>query len=165
MEFEASFEIAAPRAEVLAAMGEPTYYEHLATRVTSIEQPELLHTELTDGVLHLSVRYAFSGDLSGPAKMVIDSSKLTWTINTVLDLATHRAVLDIVPDHYGDLVVAEAAVTFEERGTATIESIAGSLEVKIPLFGAAAERAIVDGLLRHLGTEAQALAEYCAAGS
>ena len=163
MEFTATETIQAPRGAVLAALGDTGYYEHLATRVTTIEQPELLGVTVEEGVVTLSVSYAFAGEITGPAKMVIDQSKLTWVIHTTLDLATHRAVLDIVPDHYADLVVAEAEAHFDEHGETTVETVSGSLEVKIPLFGSSAERVIVDGLLRHLAAEAAALGEYVAA--
>lgn len=162
MEFTATETILAPRDAVLAALGDTGYYEHLATRVTTIEQPELLGVAVAGGIVTLSVRYAFAGEITGPAKMVIDESKLTWIIHTTLDLATHHAVLDIVPDHYADLVVAEAEAHFEAHGETTVETVSGSLEVKIPLFGSTAERVIVDGLLRHLAAEAAALGEYLA---
>jgi len=161
MEFTATEVIPAPRELVLDALGTREYYEFLATKVSTIEQPELLSVETSDGHISLRVRYAFAGELSGPAKMVIDASKLTWVIETRLEKATSHAVLDIIPDHYGDLVVAEAEVDFVDRGVETAETITGSLEVKIPLLGATAERVIVDGLLRHLSAEAEALGAFC----
>jgi len=161
MEFTTTERIAAPRDEVLRALGDPAYYEHLATKVSSIEAPELLLAEVDDDSVRLRVRYAFAGELSGAAKLAIDASKLTWVIHTVLDLDTHRAVLDIVPDHYGDLVVCEAGASFAEEGDETLETVEGSLQVKIPFIGATAERAIIDGLLRHLASEASAIGEFC----
>ena len=162
MEFTTTERIEAPRDAVLRALGDPSYYAHLATQVTAIEEPELLEATVTDETLTLRVRYAFAGELSGAAKMAIDASKLTWVIHTVLDRSSFHAVLDNVPDHYGDLVVCDATADFAEDGEATLETVEGSLEVKIPFIGGTAERAIVDGLLRHLAAEAGALGEFCA---
>jgi hypothetical protein len=162
MDFTTTERIEAPRDLVLAALADHDYYAFLATRVSTIEAPELLEAELEGDRLRLQVRYAFAGELSGAAKMAIDASKLTWVIHTELDRSTHRATLDIVPDHYGDLVVCDGAANFAEDGAATLEIIEGSLEVKIPFIAGAAERAIVDGLLRHLAAEAAALSEFCA---
>ena len=162
MDFHSTERIAAPRAEILDALVDPGYYAHLATQVSAIEAPELLSASRDEEQIELKVRYAFAGELSGPAKMAIDARKLTWVIHTRLDLASNRAVLDIVPDHYADLVVCDGEVSFVEDGEETLETIEGSLVVKIPLIGSTAERVIIDGLLKHLGDEAAALGEFCA---
>jgi hypothetical protein len=161
MDFSATQRIEATRDAVLAALADPAYYAQLATTVTSIEPPELLLAGEEDGIVTLRVRYAFAGELSGAAKLAIDASKLTWVIHTRLDLRTHHATLDLIPDHYGDLVVCDASLAFVEDGEETLETVEGSLQVKIPLFGATAERVIVDGFLSHLADEAEALSAFC----
>ena len=122
----------------------------------------MLSVEVLDGTVEMKVRYAFAGEINGPAKMLIDASKLTWVIHTRLDLSTHRARLEILPDHYGDLVVADAELRYEEEGAQTVETFEGSLEVKIPLMASTAEKVIVEGLLKHLQAEAEALGDYYA---
>ena len=156
--------IAAPRAEVLDALVDPALLRRISPpRSRPSSRPSCSEPAATrDGIVTLKVRYAFAGELSGPAKMAIDARKLTWVIHTRLDLASHRAVLDIVPDHYADLVVCDGEVSFVEDGEETLETIEGSLVVKIPLIGSTAERVIIDGLLKHLGDEAAALGEFCA---
>jgi hypothetical protein len=160
MDFSTTERIAAPREQVVAALADPDYYTYLATTVTSIKPPELLGATMGDTEVLLKVRYAFAGELSGAAKMAIDASKLTWVIDTRLDLASYVATLDLIPDHYADLVSCDAGLSFETDGDETVEVFDGSLSVKIPLFGQSAERVIVDGLLRHLAAEAVAVASF-----
>jgi hypothetical protein len=164
VDFTLTQTIGAPRSEVLKALGDHGYYEFLSTKVTTIEQPELLDVTVRDGIVEMKVRYAFAGEISGPAKMLIDASKLTWVIHTRLDLSTHQATLEIIPDHYADLVVADAELRYEDHGQETLETFEGSLEVKIPLMASAAEKVIVEGLLKHLRAEADALGDFCAQG-
>ena len=143
-------------------MADPAYYDHLATTVTAIERPELLNAQITDGIFELRVRYAFAGEISGPAKMFIDRDKLTWVIHSRWDLKAKTAMVEIIPDHYTDLVVADADMTLAEEGAECEETMMGSLQVKVPLVGAQAEKIIIDGLLAHLAAEAMALGEYAA---
>jgi len=152
--------IAAPRDQVVAALADPAYYAYLATSVSAIEPPELLEATVGESEISLRVRYAFAGELSGAAKMAIDASKLTWIIDTTLDLKSYVATLDLIPDHYADLVSCDAGLSFEADGDETVETFDGTLSVKIPLFGQTAERVIVDGLLSHLATEAHAVASF-----
>jgi hypothetical protein len=161
MDFSATERIAAPRDQVIQALADPAYYEFLATSVTSLKPPELLGASVSDTEVALHVRYAFAGELSGAAKMAIDASKLTWVIDTRLDLASYVATLDLIPDHYADLISCDAGLSFEADGDETVEVFDGSLTVKIPLLGATAERVIVGGLLRHLSDEAAAVARFC----
>ncbi len=162
MEFNATNRIDASVAEVLAAMADPAYYEHLAATVTAVERPELLSDETADGILNLKVRYAFAGEIGGAAKMFIDRDKLTWVIHSVWQLDAGTATVEIIPDHYADLVVADAAMTLRPDGEGCTQTMEGSLEVKVPLVGAQAERIIVDGLLKHLEAEAAALSAFTA---
>jgi hypothetical protein len=53
------------------------------------------------------------------------------------------------------------SLTLADRDGATLETVAGNLEVKVPLVGGAAEKAILGGLTRQLGLEAVALAAWC----
>jgi len=162
VEFSTTNRIEASVAEVLSAMADPAYYQHLATKVTAIERPELLSDETIGGVLELKVRYAFAGEIGGAAKMFIDRDKLTWVIHSTWLLDTGTATVEIVPDHYADLVVADATMELRAEGSGCVQSMEGTLDVKVPLVGAQAERIIVDGLLKHLEAEASALSDFTA---
>ena len=162
VEFSTTNLIAASADEVLRAMADSGYYEFLSTKVSAIEQPELLSETTNHGVLEVRVRYAFAGEVGGPARMFIDSDKLTWVIHSSWDLATKAATVDIIPDHYTDLVVADAEMTLVDGDQGCTETMAGSLQVKVPLIGAQAEKIIIEGLVKHLAAEAVALGAYAA---
>lgn len=148
--------------EVLSAMADPAYYDHLATTVTAIECPELLSEATADGVLELKVRYAFAGEINGAARMFLDRDKLTWVIHSTWQLDAGTATVEIVPDHYADLVAAEATMSLLEDSEGCTQTMEGTFEVRVPLVGAQAERIIVDGLCQHLEAEASALSAYIA---
>jgi hypothetical protein len=165
VDFELTETIPAPRAEVEKALADPAYYASLGHHVSNIERPELLGTTVADGVAEISVRYAFAGSISGPAKMAVDVDKLTWVIHTRLDLREHAAELEVVPDHYDGMLSCSASMKLDEAQGITTETIRGSISVHIPLIGATAEKLILDGLSDHMAAEAAALGRYCAGSS
>lgn len=163
MRFSVTERIAAPRDAVEAALADERYYASLGSATSNLEAPVLLSATVTDGVLHTSVRYRFAGDLSGPAAMALDRDKLTWVIESTIDLGTHEGTITVVPDHYDGLLRCAATIALAEADGRTVETIAGNLEVSIPLIGGTAEKVILAGLTQHLEREAAALAAFCAA--
>ncbi len=163
MQFTVTETIAATRDEVLRALADPDYYAHLGEAATAVRAPELLSVSEDAGAIHTSVRYAFDGTLSGPAAMVVDVDKLTWVIDTTYDTGTYAGRLVVVPDHYVGMLRCDGTLTLEDDGHgATIETVTGRLEVRVPLVSGAAEKAIFGGFTRHFELEAVAMAEYCA---
>ena len=162
MQFTVTETIAAPRDDVVRALGDPGYYTSLGEASSSVRAPELLSASTGTGSLVVRVRYAFTGTISGPAAMVVDADKLTWVIETTYDPSTHTGTLVVVPDHYEGMLRCRGTLTLADRDGATLETVAGLLEVKVPLVGGAAEKAILGGLTRQLELEAGALAAWCA---
>ena len=162
MRFSVTERIAAHRDDIEAALADPQYYASLAEAASNLEAPVLLSATVTDGVLHTSVRYRFAGDISGPAAMALDRDKLTWVIDSRIDLASHEGQLTVIPDHYDGLLRCQASITLVEEEGQTVETIAGELDVSIPLSGATAEKVILAGFTQHLEREAAALAAFCA---
>jgi hypothetical protein len=164
VQFTVTETIAAGRDEVLAALVDPAYYAHLGEAAPSVRAPELLSAVELDGVIHTAVRYAFDGTISGPAAMVVDVDKLTWVIDTTYDTDRHTGTVVVHPDHYEGMLRCDGTLTLEEGGAGTtVETVAGRLEVKVPLVSGAAEKAIFGGFTRHFEVEAAAMAAYCAA--
>ena len=163
MQFTVTETIDAPREDVVRALAEPDYYAGLGDASTSVRAPELLSAETTGGMLRVQVRYAFAGTISGPAARVVDTRKLTWVIETAYDTTTHRGTLVVVPDHYDGMLRCDGTLALDEAGSGTLETVAGRLEVRVPLVSKAAERAIFGGFTTQLGREAVALAAWCAA--
>lgn len=163
MEFTVTETITAPRDEVVRALAAPGYYAGLGDASTSVRAPELLSAATEDGMLRVRVRYAFAGSITGPAALVVDVDKLTWVIETTYDTAAHRGSLVVVPDHYGGMLRCEGTLALDETDDGTLETVAGRLEVRVPLVARSAERAIFGGFTAQLGREAVALAAWCAA--
>jgi hypothetical protein len=160
--FSLTTPIDAPRDAVEAALADPRYYAFLGASLANLAAPELLEATVRADVLSLAVRHAFAGTVSGPAAMVVDEAKLTWVIETTIDLTRHAGTVVVVPDHYDGLLTCSADLTLDVAGTGTIERVAGELTVRVPLIASKAEEAIIGGLERHLALEAAALERYLA---
>jgi len=163
MEFTVTETIGAARDDVVRALADPDYYAGLGDASTSVRAPELLSVATEDGALRVRVRYAFAGSISGPAAMVVDVDNLTWVIETTYDTSTHRGTLVVVPDHYDGMLRCDGTLALDESDGATLETVAGRLEVRVPLVSKAAERAIYGGFTTQLAREAVALAAWCTA--
>lgn len=162
MEFTVTERIAAPRDDVVRALGDPDYYASLGDASTSVRAPELLSASTEGGNLRLRVRYAFAGTISGPAAMFVDADKLSWVIETDFDTTSHTGTLVVVPDNYEGMLRCQGTLTLTESGGATVETVAGRLEVKVPLVARAAEKAILGGFTRQFQLESTALSAWCA---
>jgi len=162
VKFTVTETVNAPRSEVLDALIDADYYDSLGDGISNLEKPEFLDLSTDGTTSSIRVRYAFAGNISGPARMAVDPTKLTWVIHTDLDLRTHSATFEVIPDHYDGMLSCAGTLTLDEAGATTVETFSGSLDVHLPLISSTAERAILDGFTRHLETEATALAAYCA---
>lgn len=162
MQFTVTETIAAARDDVVRALGDPGYYASLGDASSSVRPPELLSASTAGGSVRVRVRYAFAGTITGPAAMVVDVGKLTWVIETDYDTAAHVGTLLVVPDNYEGMLRCSGTLTLAESDGATVERIAGRLEVKVPLVSGAAEKAIFGGFTRQFELEATAMAAWCA---
>ena len=132
MEFTVTEKIAASRAEVQSALADPAYYASLANPTFAMRTPELLEVHEDGAVIHTRVRYAFDGTLSGPASMVVDSSKLTWVIALSYDTSSHTGTLTVIPDHYDGMLSCEATISLSDEDGATTETVSGTVKVHVP---------------------------------
>lgn len=159
MRFALEQVIGAPLAAVLEAIADPTFYRAQAA-VPDLGRPHLLeHTE-SDGQVRLRVRYAYAGEISPTLGRIVAAEKLTWVVESTVDLGSASATFDVVPDHYRDRLSASGTQHLTPSGKATRRAVEGAVQVHIPLVGRSSERAVVDGLSRHLAAEAELLAEW-----
>ncbi|HWC39630.1 MAG TPA: DUF2505 family protein [Acidimicrobiales bacterium] len=163
MKFSVEQVIAAPRHAVEAAFIEPGFYAALG-EMSAIRPPELLERRFegpNDNLVHLRVQYAFSGNLSGPARAVLDPARLTWVDESTFDRAAHRIDFEIVPDHYADRLECRGWYQFEPAGEqSTRQLMGGDLRVRYPAVGGLVERAIIAGMRQHVGEEARILERW-----
>jgi hypothetical protein len=161
--FSVEQSIAAPRHAVEAAFLDPGFYAALG-ELSAIRPPEVVERRVEgpdDNLVHLRVQYAFSGNLSGPARAVLDPSRLTWVDHSTFDRGAHRMEFEIVPDHYADRLQCRGWYQFEPAGDrATRQLMEGDLRVGYPIVGGLVERALVVGLREHLGEEARILERW-----
>jgi hypothetical protein len=160
VDFSVEQPIAAPRHAVEAAFVDPGFYQVLGD-MAGIRTPEVLERRVDGNLVHLRVQYAFAGDLSGPARAVLDPSRLTWVDQSTFDRAAHRIDFEILPDHYADRLQCRGWYRFEANGEkATTQLMGGDLRVRYPIVGGLVERALVLGLREHLGEEARILERW-----
>jgi len=162
VQFTVTEQIAARRHDVVRALADPRYYASLGDASMSVRAPELLSASAAGGSVQVRVRYAFAGTITGPAALVVDADKLSWVVETDYDTTTHAGTLVVVPDHYHGMLRCRGTLALAESDGATVETVAGRLEVRVPLVSGAAEKAIFGGFTRQLGLEATAMAAWCA---
>ncbi|HEY1635540.1 MAG TPA: DUF2505 family protein [Acidimicrobiales bacterium] len=163
MRFSVEQSIAAPRDAVEAAFLDPGFYAALG-ELSGIRPPEVVERRVEgpdSKLVHLRVQYAFAGNLSGPARAVLDPDRLTWVDHSTFDRAAHRIEFEIVPDHYEDRLQCAGWYQFEPSGEhATRQLIGGDLRVRYPIVGGLVERAIIVGMRQHLDEEARILERW-----
>src|SRR5438132_3112849 len=160
MRFEHDQPIAAPCDAVEAAFVDPGFYGALEA-MPNLGRPEVLGCDQADERVELRVRYAFTGDLPGPARRALDPSKLTWVVESLIDRTTHRTKFRMLPDHYRHRLECEGEYVLVPDGDAsTMQRMSGVLVVHYPVVGRLAERGIVLGLKEHMGREAEVVERW-----
>jgi hypothetical protein len=157
--FEFDQVIRAPRADILEAYCDPTFYEALGS-MPKLGAPQLLERrEETDGV-RVRVRFAFTGQVSAAVRAVVDPSKLTWVIEALVRPEQSTIEFNVVPDHYPDRMTASGCDRFTDESGFTRRRTEGEIRVRVPFVGSKAEQGIVNGYRQHLAGEAELLAEW-----
>jgi hypothetical protein len=151
-----------PLEVVESAFLDADFLRHLGT-LPKLGAPELLRrVDDPDGhVVHLWVRYQFTGDVSPAVRRVVDPQRLSWVEESSLDRRTHRTSWTIRPDNYGGLLRSSGTFQLEHDGDDGTRRVAeGELNVSVPLVGGKVANAIVSGLREHAALEEQAMADW-----
>jgi hypothetical protein len=163
MRFTIEQTFAGPLETVEAALVDPAFLERLST-LPKLGRPTLVHRVDAGDLVHLWVKYAFTGDVNSAVRRVVDPNRLTWVEESTLDRRTHRTTWRIVPDHYknllrssGEFRLAPAPSAPDERTVRTTEA---ELKVTVPLVGGKVEQAIVSGLREHAALEEEVLDDW-----
>jgi hypothetical protein len=125
-------------------------------------QPQVVAHRVDGDVVHLDVRYRFTGDLSPAARAVIDPDRLTWVERSVHDLAARQTTFTMLPDHYADRFRCAGTYRFEPHGDGCARLGEGDLRVRALLVAGAVEGAIVSGLREHLAEEVTVVEAFLA---
>jgi hypothetical protein len=161
MRFQIEQEIAGPVEAVARIYTEPGLYEVLG-ELPKLGKPEVLERREDGSLVHLAVRFRFTGNLSPAVTRVIDPAKLTWIEESVHDLTDHTVTFRMNPDHYADRLRSNGSVRYEPGADGMTRRLTeGELAVKLPLLmgggktAGLVEKAIVSGLQEHLAAEVE----------
>lgn len=144
---------------------DPAFYRSLG-ELSDISAPEVRSFSTGPDSVRIVLGYRFAGQLSGPAKAILDPEKLTWSQVTEVDLAARRSTVQMVPDNYGGLLSFDGWYELcnldEDRCSQHFEA---DLRVHIPLLGPLAERAIAGSIRQNIADTAHLVERYIAAHS
>jgi hypothetical protein len=159
MRFQNEQRIAGSKEAVARLYTESRFYEELG-ELPKLGQPEVLERREEGQVVHLAVRFRFTGSLSPAVTAVIDPARLTWVEESVHDLTDCTVTFRMNPDHYADRLRSSGSVRYAPDGdSATRRLTEGELAVRVPLLmgggrtAGVVEQAIVSGLRDHLAAE------------
>ncbi len=162
MRFQIEQLIAGPVEAVARVYTEPQFYERLG-ELPKLGRPEVLERREDGPVVHLAVRFWFTGHLSPAVTKVVDPAKLSWVEESVHDLEHLTVMFHMQPDNYADRLRFEGSSRFEADGDDGTRRVAeGDVVVRVPLVGRAVEGAIVSGLREHLAAEVEVVEELLA---
>lgn len=162
MRFEIEQEIAGAPDDVARVYTEPGFYEALGD-LPKLGEPEVLERREDGGVVHLAVRFRFTGNLSPAVTRVLDPAKLSWVQEADHDLANGRVTFRLDPDHYADRFRASGSTRYEAGRAGTTRRLTeGEVAVRAPLVGRAVEGAIVSGLRDHFAAEIAVVQRFLA---
>jgi hypothetical protein len=153
MEFTVHQRIPADLGSVLDLYSDPSFFTSLPP-TERLATPELVGHDRDGAVVIMRLRHRLTADLPSMVTRFVDPSKLTWVETTELDTSTARSTSRLTPDEYPDLLRASASASFTTDGDLTVRTVAGIVEVPVPLFGGKVEGAIVEGLEEYLVAEA-----------
>ena len=162
MRFQIEQQIAGPVEAVARLYTEPRFYERLG-ELPKLGRPEVLERREDGSVVHLAVRFRFTGHLSPAVTKMVDPAKLSWVEESVHDLEGHTVTFHMQPDNYADRLRFEGSSRFEADGDDGTRRVAeGDVVVRVPLVGRAVEGAIVSGLREHLAAEVEVVERLAA---
>src|SRR4051794_27863959 len=109
MRFQIEQEIAGPVEAVARIYTELRFYE-LVGELPKLGKPEVLDRREDGSVVHLAVRFRFTGHLSSAVTRVVDPAKLSWVEESVHDLEHGTVTFRMKPDHYADRLRSDGSV-------------------------------------------------------
>ena len=153
MRFQIEQRMAGPVDAVARIYTEPRFYELLG-ELPKLGKPEVLDRRQDGSLVHLAVRFRFTGHLAPAVTKVVDPARLSWVEESVHDLGRHTVTFHMKPDNYADRLRFDGSSRFEPAGADVTRRVAeGDVAVRVPLVGRAVEGAIVSGLREHLAGE------------
>src|SRR2546423_10284885 len=133
MRFQLEQMIAGPVDAVARVYPETRFYELLG-ELPKLGRPEVLDRREDGSVVHLAVRFRFTGNLSPAVTRVVDPDRLSWVEESVHDLERHTVTFHMEPDNYADRLRFDGSSRFEPAGGGrTPRPAQGDAVVPVPL--------------------------------
>lgn len=154
MRFTLSQNFSGSPAAVVAAYSSPGLYDTFED-LDNIGRPEVLgHRVTDDGLVHLEVRYRYTGDLPPGASAFINTSTIAVVESSVIDLSNRSSMFEMRTALGRQFRgTGRTAVEVGPDGETAVRTISGDLRIGIPLVGAKVERAIIEGLAESLAAQ------------
>ncbi|HSL57455.1 MAG TPA: DUF2505 domain-containing protein [Acidimicrobiales bacterium] len=163
MDFSAEHRFAAPPDRVAAAMTDPAFAPRLV-ELPDVGAAEALGSGRDGPVSWLRVRLAYDGQLDPVAQRVLGGDEVAWIQEYRLDAARLTGTVDITPERHQGLLRCGAALRLIPDADGTRRTMTGRLEVRVPLVGGRAERALAPAILRRVDIEADLLDTWMRSG-
>jgi hypothetical protein len=140
--------------EVLRALISAEYLHDGMSQLPDLSAP-IVKQETNDRTVRNILVFSFGGRLPSVVTSTIDPKKLTWTEETLVDVASKTASFAITPEHYAHFFSCQGTWSVTGSGTSAARTINGEMKVRspIPFVNGQVERAIVSGLRERLAKE------------
>lgn len=160
MDFEVAHEFDASAEEVADALLDEGFQDSLHD-LGSLEVRELLsQQERKDGTVLRRTRCVLGVQVTGAAQKFLGDQRPAWIEEAVWEPEAMRWSWTILPEVAKDLLDARGTISIEDDGEAAIRTVAGTVKVKVPLYGSKVEAWIVHGIEAAYEDEADRLAEW-----
>lgn len=154
MRFQIVQDFSAALDDVERGLADEEFIARMA-ELPKLGDPHVVHRADSGHLLHLHVRYRFTGDVSPAVRRVVDPNRLVWIHQSTVDRSTHTAAWRIVPEHYAGMLTAEGTSHLQAAGPDRTRRVTeGEVRVRFPLVGRRVEQALVSGLEEHAEAEA-----------
>jgi hypothetical protein len=157
--FHREHEFPAPAAAVAAGMTDAGFVEGLA--LPDVSPAEILDRRHDAEGDELRVRYQYVGQLDPIARRIVGDSHIAWVQVVTVQPDARRGTLTIDPVSLHGRVTCNATYALDPAvDGSTLRTLDGELVIRVPVIGRTAERRVLEGVLRRLDIEADALREW-----
>lgn len=137
-------------------------YEAMVSEAAAVER-ETLEDRMEGEVRVLVSRTTPDRELPVAVAKVIGANKLIYTQTTRFDRAASRLSWEVQPNVMADKVTAKGLFEVRPTDEGCERSVAGEIEVRVPLIGRRVEKAIVEDVSRNYDEAAKASLRWLAA--
>lgn len=160
MDFEISHRFGADLDEVARVLLDADYQQSLSGVGALSERRVLDQREMADGSVRRRVRCVLRMDVAGTIRKFLGNADPAWVEDALWYPEKHLWEWRIVPEVGAELLTSHGWITLRGRDGTTERLVAGTVRVRVPLYGGRVEGIIVDGLRRAYEEEALHLAAW-----